>query len=168
MPYANKKGADQPAHSCSLISAFVVRCLDSITPILSKSKLSRLELFSVAEQAGLNLTWLETSKTGFLVCCSFFYCQGEKLRVILVGKWNLLPWLYYVSLKYETSFKFSEMNEAKFYEFVLQFWDDSKYLSTQVWTRSVVPDQTARSSPVSRHFKNSVNLWTGFALQSVG
>ena len=28
--YANNKGADQPAHPCSLISAFVVRCLDSI------------------------------------------------------------------------------------------------------------------------------------------
>ena len=30
MSYANNKGADQPAHSRSLISAFVVRCLDSI------------------------------------------------------------------------------------------------------------------------------------------
>ena len=30
MPYANNKGADQPAHPRSLISTFVVRCLDSI------------------------------------------------------------------------------------------------------------------------------------------
>ena len=30
MSYANNKGADQPAHPCSLISAFVVRCLDSV------------------------------------------------------------------------------------------------------------------------------------------
>ena len=29
MPYANNKGADQPAYLCSLTSAFVVRCLDS-------------------------------------------------------------------------------------------------------------------------------------------
>ena len=29
MSYANYKGADQPAHPRSLISAFVVRCLDS-------------------------------------------------------------------------------------------------------------------------------------------
>ena len=29
MRYANNKGADQPANPCSLISAFVVRCLDS-------------------------------------------------------------------------------------------------------------------------------------------
>ena len=28
-PYANNKDADQPAHPCSLISTFVVRCLDS-------------------------------------------------------------------------------------------------------------------------------------------
>ena len=32
MPYANNKGADQPAHLRSLISAFVVRCLESIIP----------------------------------------------------------------------------------------------------------------------------------------
>ena len=30
MSYANNKGADQPAHPRSLISAFVVRCLDTI------------------------------------------------------------------------------------------------------------------------------------------
>ena len=29
MPYANNKVADQPAHPRSLISTFVVRCLDS-------------------------------------------------------------------------------------------------------------------------------------------
>ena len=42
IPYANNKGADQPAHPRSLISAFVVRCLDSVVPILAKSKISRL------------------------------------------------------------------------------------------------------------------------------
>ena len=30
MPYANNKDADQPVHPCSLISTFVVHCLDSI------------------------------------------------------------------------------------------------------------------------------------------
>ena len=30
IPYANNKGADQPAHPRSLIRTFVVRCLDSI------------------------------------------------------------------------------------------------------------------------------------------
>ena len=30
IPYENNRGADQPVHSHSLISAFVVRCLDTI------------------------------------------------------------------------------------------------------------------------------------------
>ena len=54
--YANNKAEDQPAHPRSLISAFVVRCLDSIVPILATSKISRLLLISVGEQAGLCLT----------------------------------------------------------------------------------------------------------------
>ena len=67
MPFANNKGTDQPAHPCSLISTFVVRCLDSIIPILGKSQSSRLQLASVAEQAGLCLTWSQIPKTGFFV-----------------------------------------------------------------------------------------------------
>ena len=35
MPYANNKGADQPAHLHSLISTFVVHCLDSMICILA-------------------------------------------------------------------------------------------------------------------------------------
>ena len=41
MPYANNKGADQPAHPRNLISAFVVRSLDSIIPLVSRSEISR-------------------------------------------------------------------------------------------------------------------------------
>ena len=41
-PYANNKRADQPEHPRSLISAFVVRWLDSIMSILAKSIISRL------------------------------------------------------------------------------------------------------------------------------
>ena len=40
LPYANNKGADQPAHPRSLISTFVFRCLDSIIPLVSKSEIS--------------------------------------------------------------------------------------------------------------------------------
>ena len=47
MPYANNKGADQPAHPRSLISAFVVRCLDSIIPLVSIS-----EILSFCDCAG--------------------------------------------------------------------------------------------------------------------
>ena len=42
LPYVNNKGADQPVHLRSLISAVVVRYLDGIIPILAKSKISRL------------------------------------------------------------------------------------------------------------------------------
>ena len=43
MPYANNKGTDQPAHSRSLISTFIVHYLDSsIIPVFAKSKISRL------------------------------------------------------------------------------------------------------------------------------
>ena len=48
LSYANNKGADQPAHPYSLISTFVVRCLDSIIPLVSISELSSLYLASVA------------------------------------------------------------------------------------------------------------------------
>ena len=56
MPLTKNKGADQPAHSRSLISTFVVRCLDSMICILAISKGSRFYVASVGEQAGLNLT----------------------------------------------------------------------------------------------------------------
>ena len=35
MPYVNNKDADQPVHACTLISTFVVHCLDSIIPIFA-------------------------------------------------------------------------------------------------------------------------------------
>ena len=37
LPYANNKDADQHAHPRSRISAFVVRCLDSIISLVSVS-----------------------------------------------------------------------------------------------------------------------------------
>ena len=42
MSFANNKGADQPAHPRTLISAFVVRCLDSIISLDSIAEISRL------------------------------------------------------------------------------------------------------------------------------
>ena len=69
LPYANNKGADQHAHPRSLISAFVVRCLDSI--ITSIPEISSLCLTSVVTQAGLR----QTPKTGFLVTKLICYCR---------------------------------------------------------------------------------------------
>ena len=62
LPYANNKGADQPAHPRSLISTFVVCCLDSVIPHLAIAEISRLYLISEAD-----LTWSQTPKAGFLV-----------------------------------------------------------------------------------------------------
>ena len=64
LPYVNKD-ADQPAHPHSLISAFVIHCLDSIIPLVSIPKISSLWLASVAEQAGLSLTWSQTPEDRF-------------------------------------------------------------------------------------------------------
>ena len=64
--FANNKGEDQPAHSRSLISAFVIRLLESIISKLAASEILIFLLVSVAEQAGLNLTFSENPKTGFL------------------------------------------------------------------------------------------------------
>ena len=81
MPYANNKSADQPAHPRSLISTFVVRCLDSMICILVISKVSRFWLASVAEQAGLSLTWSKISEDTFsrdeahMICCYLKLCN---------------------------------------------------------------------------------------------
>ena len=72
MPYASPR---------SLISAFVVRCLDSIIPILAKSKISRLLLVSVAEQASLSLTWWRIPQTGFPVTGLNYDCVGMSISV---------------------------------------------------------------------------------------
>ena len=45
MSYANNKGADQPVHLRSLISTFVVHCLDSIISLDSIAEISRLASF---------------------------------------------------------------------------------------------------------------------------
>ena len=68
MPYANNKGADQPAHPRSLISSFVVRCLDSVMSLVSVTKISSLLLVllaSVAEQVSLSQAWSETPEDTF-------------------------------------------------------------------------------------------------------
>ena len=65
MSYANNKGADQPAHPRSLISNFVVRCLDSVMSLVYVTKITSLMLASVAERASLSLTWSETPEDTF-------------------------------------------------------------------------------------------------------
>ena len=64
---ANNKDTDQPVHPSSLISVFVIRCLDSIMPLVSISEISSLQLAYVAVQAGLCPAWSQTPKTDFHV-----------------------------------------------------------------------------------------------------
>ena len=47
--FANNKGPDQPVHPRSLISAFVIRLLKSVTSRLAFSEISNFELVSVAD-----------------------------------------------------------------------------------------------------------------------
>ena len=63
----NNKGADKPARMPNLISTFVIHLLLSMISELATSEISIFMLVSVAEQAGLNLTLSETTKTGFLL-----------------------------------------------------------------------------------------------------
>ena len=87
MQYENNKGADQPAHSSSRISTFVVHCLDSVIPILSKAKIPRLQQASVAEQAGLSLTWSQTLEDRFSrEAAHMYYSHSTNHR---------LPWKRY-------------------------------------------------------------------------
>ena len=62
---ANNNGTDQPAHLHSLIGAFVVRCLDSVTMKVHIPEISRLSLPYTAEQAGLSLIWSWTPEERF-------------------------------------------------------------------------------------------------------
>ena len=77
--YANNKSTDQPAHPRSLISAFVVHCLDSIIPLVSISGISSLYLALLAAQARLSLPWSQIPKTGFLVMKLISF-KGQRTR----------------------------------------------------------------------------------------
>ena len=64
--FANYTGADQPAHLRSLISAFVICCLESTICKLATGEISIFYLVTVAEETCLKLALPETPKTGFV------------------------------------------------------------------------------------------------------
>ena len=84
MPYANNKGADQPTHPRSLVSVFIVRCLDNIIPLVSISEISSLYLASETAHAGLCLPWSQTLKTGFLL---------TRIKINMAETWPILSLL---------------------------------------------------------------------------
>ena len=63
---ANNTGADQAAHPRSLISAFVIRFLESTIYKVTTGEISIFQLVYVAEEIGLKLALSETPKTAFL------------------------------------------------------------------------------------------------------
>ena len=81
------KGTDQPAHPRSLISAFVVRCLDSVMSLVSVTKISSLMLASVAEQASLSLTWSKTPEDEAQEIYSISCCTWKKTSWHKWHKW---------------------------------------------------------------------------------
>ena len=60
------KGADQLSSNCEADQRLCFRYSDSTIPLLLKSEISSVELFSELVQVGLCRTWSETPKTGFL------------------------------------------------------------------------------------------------------
>ena len=91
MPYANNKGADQPAHPVSVINAFVVRCLDSIIPLVSISESLSLYQAAVAVQAGLSLPLSETPKICFLMT-RLIYTKLVGVTMTLLASYKGLAW----------------------------------------------------------------------------
>ena len=67
MSYAYNKDADHPAHPRSLISAFIVHCLDSIMSLDSIAEISRLYLASVAAQTCCAWRGQKLPKTRFVM-----------------------------------------------------------------------------------------------------
>ena len=64
--FASSNDADQPAHPCGLIGAFVIRFLESIIYKHALGEITTFLLVSVAKETVLNLALSKTPKTGFL------------------------------------------------------------------------------------------------------
>ena len=85
MPFVNNKGADQPAHPRSLISTCLFAAKTN-----AETRISMLQLFSVAEEAGLNLIWSEIPKTHF--CKALLNCELIILRIVGAQSRRTITW----------------------------------------------------------------------------
>ena len=63
--FVNNKGADQPAHTRRLTSAFVIHLLERIISKLASSEISIFYLVSVAVETGSSLAFLENPEDRF-------------------------------------------------------------------------------------------------------
>ena len=64
--HANSKGAYQPVHRCSLISAFLFSLLECMITNSSPSEISMFQPIAAADQASFSMARSKTQKTGFL------------------------------------------------------------------------------------------------------
>ena len=90
--YVNKKGADQPAHPDSLISAFVILLFASTVSSLITNEISLFLLVAVAEETGLSLALSKTPKTSFVTSMHIYDYSSHAFKAprlicsMLVGK----------------------------------------------------------------------------------
>ena len=113
--FANNTDADQPAHPRSLISAFVIRFLDSTILNLATGEISIFKLLLVVEETGLKLALAVTPKTGFLatgprhIVCGgsvwafvlLYLCVFSSFAIILTREGELVTLLYCLPGSYE-------------------------------------------------------------------
>ena len=87
--FGNDIDADQPAHPGRLISAFVIRFLESLISKLASSEIPIFYLVSVSKETGLSVALTKTPKTGFVTSRPIFsgltnYSVFEALLVLLL------------------------------------------------------------------------------------
>ena len=82
MPYANNKGADQPAHSRSLISSFVVRFLDSIISLVSRSEV--VEAITTSRNCSISSSSSSSSRSCYSSSISICIFTLSLLKIIVV------------------------------------------------------------------------------------
>ena len=94
-------------HPRSLISTFIVRCLDCITPLVITSEISRLLQVAVAEQTGLSHTWSKISEDTFSRAVAYLTVQQANFKSFLARllrvppeSWgNYSKWQFFSELK---------------------------------------------------------------------
>ena len=80
LSYANNKCADQPVHPRSLISAFVVRCVDSMIPMLAKT----ISCFMQKDKTGYrHISGLQCSSSIFAVWTGPDRCMQTETPIVL-------------------------------------------------------------------------------------
>ena len=149
MPYTNNKGTDQPAHPRSLISAFVVRGLDNIIPILAKT------LASLCSWAG-RFEYSANPEDRFcrdVVHLVIRHWKNMSRSMTKPAKWPVRPAKTQISLGFRPVCSESS----------LPAWRNIGSLATH-WAHSEDSDQTARMPRLSWVFAVRKCNFVGFVM----